>query len=144
VYLGIVSWFVMMAAITAQQPVSPALDFEFFRTHVQPIFVAKRPAHARCIACHAGTATSSKLRLQRLPAGATTWSVEDSRKNFDSVARTVRPGNLQSRLLMHPLATEAGGDFFHSGGKHFSSQDNPEWQTLKAFVMGQTASTEQK
>ena len=33
---------------------------------------------------------------------------------------------------------KAGGDFYHSGGKHFTSQTDPEWQTLKAFVMGQT------
>ena len=47
-------------------------------------------------------------------------------------------GNLKSPLLIHPLAEEAGGDFFHSGGKHFNSQSDPEWQTLKAWVMGQT------
>ena len=39
---------------------------------------------------------------------------------------------------MHPLEQKAGGDFFHNGGKHFKSQDDPEWQTLKAWVMGQT------
>ena len=39
--------------------------------------------------------------------------------------------------LVHPLEENAGGDFYHSGGKHFMSQNDPEWQTLKAFVMGQ-------
>jgi hypothetical protein len=82
------------------------------------------------------------LRLQPLPAGATTWNEEDSRKNFEAVRRVVVPGSLKSRLLMHPLAEDAGGDFYHNGGKHWSSQNDAEWQTLKAWVMGRTA-TEQ-
>jgi hypothetical protein len=49
------------------------------------------------------------------------------------------PGNANSRLLIHPLDEKAGGDFYHSGGKHWSSQNEAEWQTLKAWVMGQTA-----
>jgi len=55
------------------------------------------------------------------------------------IRRVVVPGSLKSKLLIHPLAEQAGGDFFHSGGKHWNSQDEAEWQTLKAFVMGQTA-----
>ena len=57
--------------------------------------------------------------------------------DFEAVKRVVVPGNVKSRLLLHPLEEKAGGDFFHNGGKHFSSQNDPEWQVLKAFVMGQ-------
>jgi hypothetical protein len=32
---------------------------------------------------------------------------------------------------------KAGGDFYHSGGKHWTSQADPEWLTLRAFVTGQ-------
>ena len=128
-------------ASTAQQPPQtapprPALDFEFFRSKVQPIFLARREGHARCIACHAG---ATGMRLQPLPAGSTTWSEADSRTNFDSVRRMVVPGSLKSRLLMHPLATDAGGDFFHNGGKQFASQSDPEWTVLKDWVMGAKA-----
>jgi hypothetical protein len=115
---------------------STSLDFDFFRTNVQPIFLAKRPGHARCIACHA---SGTPLRLQPLSPGSTAWNEEDSRKNFEAVRRVVMPGSVKSRLLTHPLAEQAGGDFFHSGGKHFNSQDDPEWQTLKAWVMGRAA-----
>jgi hypothetical protein len=79
------------------------------------------------------------LRLQPLAAGAKTWTDEESRKNFEAVRRVAMPGNASSRLLLHPLDEKAGGDFYHSGGKHWSSQSEPEWQTLKAWVMGQTA-----
>ena len=75
------------------------------------------------------------LRLQRLAPGATTWSEEESRKNFEAVSRLVVPGNpLRSRLLTHPLADAAGGDGMHPGGKHWTSQSDPEWQAIAAWV----------
>jgi hypothetical protein len=129
-----------LLGLVAQQPLSappatPALDFEFFKTRVQPIFLAKRPGHARCVACH-GQGTT--LRLQPLAAGSASWTEEDSRKNFEAVQRVARDG-MKSRLLVHPLDEKAGGDFYHSGGKHWTSQTDPEWQTLRAWVLGQTA-----
>ena len=124
------------SSAAAQTPAAaPALDYEFFKARVQPIFIAERPGHARCIACHA---SGTPLRLQPLAAGRTAWSEEESRKNFDAVRRMVVPGSMKSRLLMHPLAEADGGDFYHNGGKHWSAQDDPEWQTLKAWVLGQT------
>ena len=137
----IASWAALvLAGLLSQQPASssPAsgsLNFEFFKTKVQPIFLAKRPGHARCIACHS---SGTPLRLQPLSPGSTNWTDEESQKNFVAVQRVAAAGNLKSRLLMHPLAEEAGGDFFHNGGKHWTSQDDAEWQTLKAFVLGRT------
>jgi hypothetical protein len=131
-------WALMVLAAPAQQPASstqprPSLDYEYFKAKIEPIFLYKRPGHARCVVCHsAGT----PMRLQPLDPGATTWTEEQSRKNFDVVRREVAPGSLKSKLLVHPLAEDAGGDFFHNGGKHFSSQNDPEWQTLKAWVLG--------
>jgi hypothetical protein len=141
---AIICW-TLLAGLLSQQPAasvpsstgSTSLDFEFFKTRVQPIFLAKRPGHARCISCHAGP-TSSVLHLQPLSPGSTTWNEEQSHKNFEAVKRVAVPGDLKSPLLVHPLAEDAGGDFFHSGGKHFSSQNDPEWQVLKAWVMGAT------
>ena len=66
-----------------------------------------------------------------LPEGATAWTDEQSRQNFEAWQRVVVPGDpLASRLLMHPLAKQAGGDPFHAGGKHWQSQSDPEFQTL--------------
>src|SRR5580765_2329626 len=115
---------------------SPALDYEFFKTRVQPIFLAKRPGHARCIACHA---SGTPLRLQPLPPGSTSWNDEETRKNFEAIQRVAIPGNLKSKLLLHPLDEQAGGDFYHNGGKHFSSQNDAEWQTLRSWILGQPA-----
>src|SRR5499427_7965858 len=117
----------MMIGFAVQQPApltaSGQLDFEFFKTQVQPIFLAKRPGHARCVSCHtAGT----PMRLQPLSPGSATWDEEQSRKNFEVVRQRVIPGSLRSKLLIYPLAAEAGGDGIHSGGKHWDSQKDPE------------------
>jgi len=121
----------------AEPPSKPSLDFEMFKTQVQPIFLAKRPGHARCISCHA---SGTPLRLQPLPPGRTMWNEEESRKNFEAVRRVVVPGSIKSMLLVHPLAEQAGGDFFHNGGKHWTSQSDPEWQVLKNWVVGSSRS----
>ena len=124
---------VLSSSATAQTPAASALDYEFFKARVQPIFLAERPGHARCIACHG---SGTPLRLQPLALGRSSWTDEESHKNFDAVRRMVVPGSVKSRLLMHPLAEAAGGDFYHNGGKHWSSQNDAEWQTLKTWVMG--------
>jgi hypothetical protein len=119
------------AAVSAQ---SPTLDYDYFKTKVQPILAAKRPGHARCISCHG---SGTPLRLQPIAPGASNWTDEESQKNFQVIQRVARNGD-KSRLILHPLEESAGGDFYHSGGKHWSSQTDPEWLTLKAFVEGAT------
>ena len=134
--IAIASLALALAGLLSQQPApaSASLNFDFFKAKVQPIFLAKREGHARCIACHS---SGTPLRLQPLSPGSTTWNEEESRKNFEAVRRVAIPGNMKSPILVHPLAEAAGGDFFHNGGKHFNSQNDPEWQILRAFVMGQ-------
>ena len=128
------------AVLRAQAPGSPAasaLDFEFFRTKVQPIFLAKREGHTRCVSCHS---KGTPMVLQRLSPGATTWSEEQSRRNFQVVAARVVPYNINSsKLLLHPLLAEGGGTFYHSGGKHWNSFLDSEWQTLANWVCGRKA-----
>jgi len=75
------------------------------------------------------------LRLQPLAPGATAWTEAQSRKNFEAVSRLVVPGEpLKSRLLLHPLAPSDGGDPAHLGGKHWASQNDPEWQLIAEWV----------
>jgi hypothetical protein len=137
------SWLMLIVGLLAQAsaaPPTPALDYDVFKARIQPIFLAKRPGHARCVSCHSsGTA----FRLQPLTPGATTWDEEQTRKNFDAVRRVAASGNLKSRILLHPLAEDAGGDFFHNGGKHWQSQNDPEWLALKAWILGQRQSPSQ-
>ena len=115
----------------------PTLDFDYYKTNVEPIFVAKKAGFTRCVVCHSEGGRIGFL--EELPAGADSWSDEQSRLNFEAVSRLVTPGDPSgSRLLMHPLEPDAGGDEFHNGGRQYTSQDDPWFQTLSAWVRGET------
>ena len=106
-----------VAALLTQQPAflraqapppgtaaAASLDYEYFKTKVQPIFLAKREGHSRCASCHMH---GTPMRLQELAPGAATWTEEQSKRNFQIVAARVTPRSLsQSKLLIHPLVTE--------------------------------------
>jgi hypothetical protein len=114
---------------------TPKLDYEFFKSRVEPVFLTKRPDHARCYVCHAES--NNAFHLEKLAAGASGWNEEQSRNNFETVSLLVNPGDPgTSRLLLHPLSPEGGGDVFHSGGRQFASKNDPAWQTLAVWVNG--------
>jgi hypothetical protein len=118
---------------TASVALAQTLDFETYRTRVEPIFNKKRPGHARCVVCH--EANNSAFRLQQIAQGSTTWTEEQSRRNFENVSHLVKPGDpTASKLLIHPLSRDAGGDEFHSGGQQFVSQKDPDWMTIADWV----------
>jgi hypothetical protein len=118
----------------AASSASPELDYDYFKAKVEPVFLAKREGHTRCVVCH--TVNNAPLHLVPLSPGATSWNDEQSRRNFLLVQKVVVPGWDGSKLISHPLAEEAGGDPHHGGGQQFTSQSDPDWQTLKAFVLG--------
>ncbi len=127
-----------------QQQPAPSPDFEFFKSRVEPIFLKKRPSHARCYICHVvdsgGNAADTSFHLEKLSPGSTFWSEEQSRRNFEVVSRLVTPGEpMSSLLLRHPLARDAGGDISHGGGRQFASQNDPDWLTLAEWVRGRKA-----
>jgi hypothetical protein len=111
------------------------LDYQVFKSRVEPVFLMKRPGHARCVSCHVDAATA--FRLQKLPQGAATWSEDQSRKNFEAASRLVTPGDpTSSRLLKHPLSPDAGGDKFHGGGHQFASPEDPEYKAIAGWILG--------
>jgi YVTN family beta-propeller protein len=110
-----------------------SLSFEFFKTKVQPIFLKSRAEHARCYGCH--ILSNRIFHLEPLSPGSIDWSDEQSRKNFQSALEVVNPDDpAASKLLLHPLAPEAGGDPFHSGGRQFASKDDPDWRAMAEWV----------
>lgn len=116
------------------------LNFELFKTRVQPIFLKNRPGHARCYGCHILAARN--FRLEALSPASTEWTEEQSQHNFQSALQQVVPGEPgSSRLLIHPLAPEAGGDPFHSGGRQFESQNDPDWLAMAEWVRGRDVNT---
>lgn len=121
----------------------PSLDYEFFKQHVEPIFIKNRwPDHSRCYVCHeVSRHGGGPLSLEALPEGASFWTEEQSRHNFEVVSKLVIPGDpLSSIFLLMPLAPEAGGlADTHQGGRQFRSQDDPDWKNMEAWVRGQKA-----
>jgi hypothetical protein len=128
----------VIGSLVAAGAAEPALDYDFYRTRVEPIFLTKRAGHARCYVCHAES--NNAFRLERLPAGQNTWAEEQSRRNFATVSTLVVPGApAESRLLLHSLAPEGGGNPFHSGGRQFATRDDPDWKILVDWVNGAKA-----
>jgi hypothetical protein len=130
-----------LAAISTPAMSQPAaskadvpLDYDYYKSKVEPVFLAKREGHTRCVVCH--TVNNAPLHLVPLSPGATSWNDQQSRQNFILVQKVVVPGWEGSKLVSHPLAEEAGGDPHHGGGQQFTSQNDSDWQTLKAFVLG--------
>jgi hypothetical protein len=118
--------------LATHEAIGQTLDYEVYKKSVEPIFVKKRVGHARCVACH--SASNNAFRLQPLAEGST-WTEEQSRHNFESVSKLVNASKPQaSMLLMHPLAHEAGGDEFHSGGRQFLSKDDPDWKAIAVWI----------
>ena len=135
-------------SVPAQTPASPdaqspQLDYGFFKTRVEPIFLKKRSDdHARCYVCHQMMRHGGgPLSLEMLPAGASFWTEEQSRHNFEVVSKLVVPGKPELSLFLRmPLAPEAGGlADTHQGGRQFATEDDPDWQNMKAWVLGQKA-----
>ena len=127
----------LIASTVFAQP-KPTLDYGFYKSRVQPIFLAKKDGHTRCVACHAGS--NNNFNLQQFEHDASGWTEEQSRRNFQMVEKLVNPGDPDTSLLTkHPLAPEAGGDAFHSGGRQFATRNDPDWKTLVAFVNGAKA-----
>ncbi len=66
------------------------------------------------------------------------WTEDESRERFELAMRLIEPGQpTQSRLLMHPLHPDGGGDYAHNGVRRWMSQDDAEWQMLAAWVRGE-------
>src|SRR5713226_9710839 len=57
---------------TSTSAETPTLDYDFFKTRVEPIFLKKRPTHARCYVCH--EEANHALKLAKLSPGNMTWT----------------------------------------------------------------------
>jgi hypothetical protein len=129
--------FTLMAAVAATSSMATAqsLDFDVYKTRVEPIFSKHREGHARCVVCH--SASNNAFKLQEWKPDTTAYTEEQSRLNFQMISKLVNKTDPdKSILLLHPLSKDAGGHEFHSGGRQFPSKDDPDWQTIAAWVKG--------
>jgi hypothetical protein len=132
--MWLILFFMTWAQAAPAAPAASALSFDVYKAKIEPLLLEKRPGNARCVVCHS---RSTNFRLEPLSPGRKTWTEEQSKKNFQMVTRYVLPGvPMKSRFLVMALAHEAGGVEFHPGGKHWQTQDDPEWKTMADWVKG--------
>jgi hypothetical protein len=131
--LPLIAALALGTCLGGQLAAAPALDYEAFKSRIEPIFLQKREGHTRCYVCHAES--NNNFRLEKLSPGQAMWNDEQSRKNFEMISRLVNPGDPDtSRLLLHPLAPEGGGGVFHSGGRQFADKNDPAWKAIADWV----------
>ena len=127
----------MVAAVAAGCSVASAqsLDYDYYKTKVEPIFSKHREGHARCVVCHSQSTNSFKLA--EWGPDTTAFTDEQSKANFAMISKLINKNDAEkSTLLLHPLSKDAGGHEFHSGGRQFASKDDPDWKTIQAWAKG--------
>ena len=134
-YQTVLKWIRSLPADRYIPAPMPAVDFQFFRSCVQPVFATPREGHIRCSNCHGG----GQLGFAPIPAGGRTeWNEEEARQAFRVIARLIIAGNPEkSRFLLKPLHPDGGGSYAHNGVRRWQNRDDPEWRMLAAWVRGE-------
>ncbi|MFL2546376.1 MAG: hypothetical protein ACJ0SL_03320 [Candidatus Rariloculaceae bacterium] len=102
---------------------APEVDYEFFRACMHPILYQVTPAGITCANCH-----------------VLEFAQADPQASWNAIERLIEPGQpTQSRLLMHPLHPDGGGDYAHNGVRRWMTQDDAEWQMLAEWINGERA-----
>ena len=137
-YLALLSWIQSLPADRYVAKADPAVDFEFFRACVQPVFANPREGHIKCSNCHAG----GIIGFAPPPQNGTAWNDQEAKRAFSTLLRLILPGNPeQSRFLLKPLHPDGGGSYTHNGPRRWQSRSDPEWQMLAAWVRGEKKGT---
>ena len=132
-----------LQASTAPSPdgATPQAAFDYYVQNIEPLFLRPRgypgstDGNPACVMCHVWQ-TSVRFSLEEptnTPDGGA-WSEEQSRRNYEMVTQLVNASDPESsRLLTKPLATSAGGAR-HTGGNHWDSTEDPEYQVILDWV----------
>jgi cytochrome c5 len=123
-------------AVSATQAFPNPAAVETYRKTVESVFMKDRggtvPGRAACVMCHTWQ-TSVRFSLET-PATDAGWTLEQSRRNFDVIAKLVNTAKPEeSRLLRKPLTPEAGG-LGHTGGAYWTSRSDPEYVAVLNWI----------
>ena len=122
-YRVLAAW--VSAAAPAPAEPAPEVSFEFFQACVHPILFQVTPGGLACANCHGAE-----------------FAQADPEESWRNVQRLIDPGRpAQSRLLMHPMHPDGGGDYVHNGVRRWLTQNDPEWQMLAGWVNGERTGT---
>jgi hypothetical protein len=132
-YLAVLNWIASLPAERYVAKADPPLDFEFFRSCVQPMFASPRDGHIKCSNC----LNAGALGFAPPPQDGKAWNDQEARRAFSTISRLIIPGNPeQSRFLLKPLHPDGGGSYTHNGPRRWQSRTDPEWQLLAGWVRG--------
>ena len=111
-------------------------DVDTYRETIEAVFLEDRGGttgrFASCVMCHTWQ-TSVRFSLET-PESDAGWTTEQSRRNLDVVGQLINTANPESsRLLLKPLATDAGG-LPHTGGTFWQSTDDPEYGAFLQWI----------
>jgi hypothetical protein len=114
-----------------------AADIETYRNTVERLFLTDRGGTtagvAACVMCHTWQTRPMRFSLET-PSTDAGWTVEQSRRNFDVVTKLVNTATPESsRLLLKPLATQAGG-LSHTGGTFWTSREQADYQAVLKWI----------
>src|SRR5688500_16558424 len=87
-YVALLQWIRGLPNKYVPAP-EPALDFEFFRACVQPVFSTAREGDIRCSNCHA----SGMIGFAPVPRAGSTWSDQEAKSAFQVLSRLIVGGN---------------------------------------------------
>ena len=122
----IAEWVRTGSTSAASVEPAPQVDYEFFQACVQPVFFQVTPGGLSCANCHSLEFTQT-----------------DPEESWNAVQRLIEPGRpTESRLLMHALHPDGGGDYVHNGVRRWLSREDPEWRMLAAWVNGERTGTD--
>ena len=81
--------------------------------------------------------TARQFELDRLKLAVFVRFYCDRQTTFGRGRLRMEKLKFLKKMLMHPLEPAAGGDEFHNGGRQFTSQSDPPFQTIAAWVRGE-------
>ena len=137
-YLALLKWIQSLPADRYVAEAGPAIDFDFFRACVQPVFANPREGHIRCSNCH----SEGLIGFAPVAENGKTWNDQEAKRAFSTITRLVIPGNPeQSRFLLKPLHPSGGGSYTHNGPRRWQSRDDPEFRMLAGWVRGERKGT---
>lgn len=133
-YLDVLKWIESLPADRYVAKAEAAVDFDFFRACVQPIFANPREGHIRCSNCHSG----GLIGFAPAPQSGSAWSDQEAKRAFSTLVRLIIPGNPeQSRFMLKPLHPDDGGSYTHNGPRRWQSRSDPEWRMLAEWIRGE-------
>ncbi len=130
--------------LIASRETPPKLDYEFFKSRVEPVFLTKRPDHARCYACHVESNNAFHLRE------AFTRGARLDRRAIAPQLRNAIDTREPRRSRYQPAAAspawrpKAAAMCITPADGSSPSKRDPAWRTLAAWVNGATLASPKK